>query len=350
MVSELLELYKPKAPQEFPSLPLGFVGAPYHAELPAFTASDPTKLRLTAQPSPPRGLEFRDMGNGVGVIEGTPRASGSTTLEVTATSDKGQSATMDVVVVVAAAALGDTPSSPPAPSEAKPSPVALAPGASTIDRRTRFLRGYDGGGCIFARALSEPINDKSVEVISADADAFARFAADFRRAVGDNPPMFQQAIDRAECPTLQLLKVAQLDGGAAAPRIALESRTVGPSAPLAGRISGLAGRTLKLLVVKNDGATMVMPATPAGADVATFRQAFTGIGPEDVGHTLAVIAIVSDKPLNALAELAAPRARGRRPRKPTDWWANCWRGGRRPAERRTCNLRLWRVNRSAPVH
>jgi serine/threonine-protein kinase len=83
------------------------VGAPYHAELPAFEDPGGKGLRLSAS-SLPEGLTFKDLGQGRGEIQGEPKQAGSASVEIVATNRHDMTATM-----VATIAIGEAPAAPP---------------------------------------------------------------------------------------------------------------------------------------------------------------------------------------------------------------------------------------------
>ena len=72
---------------------------------------------------------------------------------------------------------------------------------------------------------------------------------------------------------------------------------MGAGRPLAGRVSGLAGRHLVLVVVDNDGDAVVLPSKmdPDGGG-ASFKMALTGTA-DSIGPLQILAAIVSDSPL-----------------------------------------------------
>ena len=143
----------------------------------------------------------------------------------------------------------------------------------------------------------------ALEAFGASVPAFSRFSHAYREALGVSPDLASRPIDEAECAALDLLRLASR-GIAAAPRIELTARDVGPGRPLAGVVTGLAGRNLKLLGIHYRGNVFAIPAVVApGGDSATFSEKLRGtLDAEDVGRKIAVLAVVSDRPIAVLGE------------------------------------------------
>ncbi len=90
---ELVDGLPPRAPQPVVDLPPATVGAPYHAELPAFADPGGKGLRLTSN-GLPEGMAFNDLGAGSGEIEGAPTHAGSAAVQIVATNHNGKSGQM----------------------------------------------------------------------------------------------------------------------------------------------------------------------------------------------------------------------------------------------------------------
>ena len=258
------------------------VGQDYSADLPPFrSGADPHGLALHPVPNPPEGLTFADSGSGFSQLSGRPTKAGAFTFDVVATNSAGLSGRMNVAIQVA-------------PS-VQPQPTATP---THIDAATGFLRSYDGGSCFFVRPQTSGGDGKSLIAAAADKNAFPRFEAGFKRAVGYEPRIIAKLIVPPECAALDLLKLS-LDS-AAPPRIDLVNPDVGSGRPLAGTISGVAGRKLVLLVIDNVGATHRLPfnMAPSG-DAASFSVPLTGDA-TSIGPLQVVLAIVSDSSLPTL--------------------------------------------------
>jgi hypothetical protein len=164
------------------------------------------------------------------------------------------------------------------------------------ERRTRFLRSYGEKTCTLARADA---GDDSLQVLSSDQTAFARFAAAYRRELAAEPKFTSRTIDDPECAVVDLLRIAAASP-ATPPRIEMDNEDVGTGKPLAGTVQGVGGRHLVLLAVGDDGSVhIVRYAAAADGNSARFSAKLTP-DPQDVGHTLALVAIASAQPLQAL--------------------------------------------------
>ena len=117
--------------------------------------------------------------------------------------------------------------------------------------------------------------------------------------VGAEPDLILRLITAAECPALDLLR-AGAGEASDGPHIELTDYRIGPNKPLAGKIAGLAGRRVYLVLVDNDGnAYRLEAATEPGGDAATFNVPLT----PDAGSTgplQMILAVVSKSPIPAL--------------------------------------------------
>ena len=117
---ELVASAPPRAPQALVELPPATIAAPYRAELPAFSDRSGQGLRLAADGLPP-GLALEDLGDGKGVIQGSPAKAGSVTTQIVATNHAGKTAQMTAMLVVA-----DRPVSPLPPSSPSRRPSRIS--------------------------------------------------------------------------------------------------------------------------------------------------------------------------------------------------------------------------------
>ncbi len=85
----------------------------------------------------------------------------------------------------------------------------------------------------------------------------------------------------------------------ALPRIDMDSEEVGTAKPLAGTVQNVGGRHLVLLAIGDDGSVHVVKYAAATDGNSARFSAKLSPDPQDVGHTLALVAIASDQPLKA---------------------------------------------------
>jgi hypothetical protein len=278
----------PHAAQSLVTLGGAVVGEDYAADLPPFSdAGDVKSLRLRAEPEPPAGLAFVDLGSGFARLAGTPKQAGAFSFDIVASDAGAASARLTVKIAVA-----------PAASPIADDPAKLA-AVEPIDKAAEFLRTFDGGSCFVARSIGA----RAVPIIlgvGADRQIFQRFYENFNRTVGVEPNLTVRLIAASQCPAIGLIGAGALDE-ANAPRIELANFDVGRNKPLAGVVSNLSGRSLALLLVSSDGQVHRIEAQPrANGETAAFSVPISGSG-VDTTVMQVVIAIVSPKPLPALA-------------------------------------------------
>jgi serine/threonine-protein kinase len=122
----LLDEMKPAATEAEATLAPATAGAPYRAELPAFTDPSGKGLSLQISPAPPAGLAFKDLGGGRSEISGTPAGPGAANLDVVAVNHAKKSAHMKVALAVNPRPPTPKPS-PPKPPQPPQAVVDLEP-------------------------------------------------------------------------------------------------------------------------------------------------------------------------------------------------------------------------------
>jgi hypothetical protein len=299
----------PKPSQPLVVLESATVGDDYSAALPPFNVgANAHGLALHAEPNPPEGLTFVDLGSGLSQISGKPVQAGAFAFDVVGVNGAGLAARMTVKLAIA-------PARAPTPEATT---AALTPTATPVDKASAFISGFDGGACFLIRPLPGGASDRALQGVGLDVAPFQRFDAAFTREVGVEPQLGLRLIAAPECPAIDLIRLGASNG--AAPRIELTNYDVGRGKPLAGTISRLAGRRLVLLLVDNDGIAhrLDTKALPGG-DSATFNVPLVADA-ASVGPLQILLAIASSKPLAALDALRsaplkdiAPRLVGEAP-------------------------------------
>jgi predicted Ser/Thr protein kinase len=303
----------PRAPQNMIAMDDAAVGRDYLADLPPFSDSgDITALVLRAEPGPPEGLKFVDLGSGFSEISGKPSKPGQYSFEILAKNAAGATARMTTRIIVAP---GPQPVVPPAnPIVAPPKPLppstnpppANPPPANPVvasltpsDKAAAFLRGFDGGFCFLARPLGAAADSIAIQGIGSDKATFERFYNAFIHETGVEPALSVRLIGPAECPAVDLIRASGLDR-ADGPKINLAQYDVGRGKPLAGTVANLAGRHLDLLLVSSDGAVRRLDSRmQPGGGSATFN---IPIAPDaaSIGALQLLLAIVSPKATRTL--------------------------------------------------
>ncbi len=302
---QLAAIIPPRAPQAMLAIDDATVGKDYAADLPPFSDSNGASgIALHVEPAPPEGLSFADLGSGFGAISGKPTKPGRYVFDVVATNSGGGATRMTTKINVAPAPLEPKPQPQLLKSDANPQVAALEP----IDKAARFLSGFDGGPCFLARVAAAGDSTAAggaaahgaiaIEGVGSQKQVFERFYESFIRDVGVEPMFVVRLIAPPQCPAINLIAA---HGDRAAPTIKLAAYDVPRGKPLAGSIGALAGRSLDVLMISNDGlAYKIVSRALAGDQSAPFSVPIT---PDagSLGALQILVAIASPKPLDALA-------------------------------------------------
>lgn len=226
-------------------------------------------------------------------------------------------------IQAATQAAADQKAAPPAPPPAGPEqtvarvetpplePPALAPGAnlsppatpvSPAEKAKAFIANFDGGKCFLIEPLPGATRPHEYQGVGQEIEPFRRFDSAYKREVGVEADLTLAPITAAQCPALDLVRLAAPEGRDR-PRLTLKNYEVGPGKPLLGTISNLEGRRLYLVLVDNDGLVHKLDAKaePSG-DSATFSVSLTPDA-NSVGPMQMLLAIVSDEPIPAFDSL-----------------------------------------------
>ena len=203
---------------------------------------------------------------------------------------------------------------PPAAETAPPSPAAPAPTAnlapvsppiapaSPEEKAKAFIANFDGGECFLIEPLPGATKPHEYQAVGREIEPFRRFDSAYKREVGVEADLTVAPISTAQCPALDLVRLATPDGRQP-PRLTLKNYEVGPGKPLLGTISNLEGRRLYLVLVDNDGLVHKLETkVDASGDSATFSVPLTPDA-SSVGPMQMLLAIVSDKPIPAFDTL-----------------------------------------------
>jgi serine/threonine-protein kinase len=291
----------PRASQSVLTMADATVGRDYIADLPPFSdAAGGKSLVLRADPNPPDGLTFADLGSGLSQISGKPTRPGQYAFEIIAVNPAGVSAHMTTRIAVTSAPQSAEPPVVVAPTEPPPPVVAPPPSKPEVASRTPaeqaalFMRNYDGGSCFLARPLAGA-GSLAIEGIGADKKTFEDFYHSFMQDVGIEPALTVRLIGDAECPAVDLIRA----GSADPPHINLDGYEVGHGKPLSGTVSNLSGRRADLLLIASDGKAYRLEARPQPGGVLAFNLPITPDAASiDALQTL--VAVVSTRPLRAL--------------------------------------------------
>ena len=191
--------------------------------------------------------------------------------------------------------------SPPAPAASANLAPPVAP-ASPEDKAKAFVANFDGGDCFLVEPLPGAAKPHEYQAVGREIEPFRRFDSAYKREVGVEADLTLAPISAAQCPALDLVRLAAPDGQER-PRLMLKNYEVGRGKPLLGTISNLQGRRPYLILVDDDGLVHRLEAkADASGDSATFSVPLTPDA-SSVGPMQMLLAIVSDKPIPALDTL-----------------------------------------------
>jgi serine/threonine protein kinase len=194
-----------------------------------------------------------------------------------------------------------------------PPPQALppAPGAtlsqtgapvSAEEKAKAFIASFDGGECFLVEPRPGATKPHEYQGVGQAVEPFRRFDSAYKREVGVEADLTLAPISAAQCPALDLVRLAA-PAGRQPPRLELKDYEVGRGRPLSGAISNLERRRLYLVLIDNDGAAHRLEAkTDASGDSAIFSVPLTADA-KSIGPMQMLLAIVSDKPIPAFDTL-----------------------------------------------
>ena len=187
---------------------------------------------------------------------------------------------------------------------APPIPPPIAP-ASPEEKAKTFIASFDGGECFLIEPLPGATRPHQYQAVGREIEPFRRFDAAYKREVGVEADLTVAPISAAQCPALDLVRLAPV--GQEPPRLTLKTYEVGPGKPLQGTISNLEGHHPYLVLVDNDGVAHRLEVTvDASGDSATFDVPLTPDA-SSVGPMQMLLAVVSDKPIPALDTLRSTK-------------------------------------------
>lgn len=204
-----------------------------------------------------------------------------------------------------APAPADTPpATPPAETAAvTPPPATPAPPLDAIGQQVAWLRDYDSGPCSLVQMLSTTGGKVSIEGYGTSVDPFTSLLDAFTDAHGVEPDIGVRIVNPAQCPVLDYAKSLRDTPGLPA-RIVLENQSdvLKSGETIAGRIEGLAGRSVALFLVNGTvGATINLQNVMSRASDGTTSFSFSVNLAEGVEPTPQLLmAVVTDVPMTKL--------------------------------------------------
>jgi serine/threonine-protein kinase len=197
------------------------------------------------------------------------------------------------------------PASPAAP--AGEVDVAMLPPAGVAGRVEQYVRDYTGGECLFLEPVAVGEDFASIEAFSAAIEPVQRLDQKFKADNGFEANIELRQVEQAQCPaTIFLRHVEKQPGGA--PILSLRDDILKSGDKLVGEVSGLAGRSLTLLLVSDDGRVYnITDATVAGADPAAFDLRVDSGGGDTEATPQLLLALASPTPIHGLPDASAPQ-------------------------------------------
>ena len=225
--NDIIAALPPRPPSNL-DLPGATVGAPYHAELPAFSDLEGKGLRLSAD-GLPEGIDFSDLGDGRGAIGGVPTRVGKrfdpgcrSQPQRTNRANDGEGGHQRTNLDPAPPSIrtlllrhhlaarehaklspssDSTPkaASPPGrPSPASPNSTSASartarsgravikppPTSSPAEKARQFVAGFNGGECFLIKRLGESGGKESYLGFGLDQSPFERFDTGYKNQVG----------------------------------------------------------------------------------------------------------------------------------------------------------------------
>jgi eukaryotic-like serine/threonine-protein kinase len=218
---------------------------------------------------------------------------------------------------------GTPPADTPAPTDPAPTPPAdpsagtttttaadtppatrPTPPLDAIGQQVAWLRTYDSGPCTLLQMLSSTGDSVSIEGFGTTVEPFSTLLTAFTSAHGVEPDIGVRIVNPPQCPVLDYAK-AMRDSPTLPARIVLENATdvLKSGETIAGRIEGLAGRSVALFLVNGTvGATInlqnVMSRASDGSTSFSFSVSLAE-GAEPAPQLL--MAVVTDTPMTKLS-------------------------------------------------
>ncbi|WP_274627913.1 serine/threonine-protein kinase [Arvimicrobium flavum] len=155
------------------------------------------------------------------------------------------------------ASAGPSPEQEAAPPEvdtAQLQPPEKPKAAEAIDgvaERIAWLRGYTGGECFYATAMSA--TDKAIEIegFGTDVEPFMELLAAFQERFNIEPEVGVRLIEPAQCVVTEFLR--ELPASKQMPSLTLDRTSVPNGTPVSGRLTGVDGRRTDLILVDHKG-------------------------------------------------------------------------------------------------
>lgn len=196
------------------------------------------------------------------------------------------------------------PADPPEQTAAATQTTPPAPPLDAIGQQIAWLRDYDSGACTLLQMLSTTGDQVSIEGYGTTVEPFSTLLTAFTAAHGVEPDIGVRIVNEAQCPVLDYAK-AMRDTPSLPARIVLDnaSDVVKSGETVAGRIEGLAGRSVALFLVNGTvGATINLQNVMSRSSDGTTSFSFSVNLAQGVEPTPQLLmAVVTDQPMTKLS-------------------------------------------------
>ena len=191
---------------------------------------------------------------------------------------------------------------PPLPAGTKTASVvtAVPEVVSQAEKIDRFLAGYKGSGCLYARPRVLDAARPSFSGFGGERGV-SDFAAAFRQAVGIAPELAIAKVMDAQCPAVDFIR----DITAAAPKqidVVLDAEVLTSGGMITGHLGGDPGGAVRLLVIGDDGAVNDISADFHRIGPKNFFASPLIVNDEGRDRNQIIVALVSEQPLSVAVE------------------------------------------------
>lgn len=179
--------------------------------------------------------------------------------------------------------------------------------ADAYARAVEFLKRYESGGCFVALPSQRPGGLVGLDGFAAESSRLAIFLRDFRRSTGLQAAAASDNVSAAQCRALSFAR--SLPGY---PTFSLyfemPSRSVASGDVLSGKIRNVAGRSLHLLLVDDEGTVQSVEdfLTANGAEASFSAPMTLTSGP--VSTVQLLVALAGEESLQTVSRMNGMRA------------------------------------------
>lgn len=190
-------------------------------------------------------------------------------------------------------ATGDTDPQPAAPPDLSAQMIAMG-------RQMAFVSGFDGGPCFFTVPTRIDQTMAEIEAFGLALGPFRAIHDQFQDKFGIEPNVGARVVAQNQCPVLDFMTAAR-DKGPSRVKLSLARDLLQSGEVISGRIEGIGGQELHLLLVDNTGGVTLLDdsITKIDSDRARFATRLQIKGQNRVPYL--IVAVTSSEPLIAVS-------------------------------------------------